>query len=137
MSIPDSLAPYVYILVLGALVLAFYFLYRLWQFITHTIDQLTHRRPKTIHLSSDVEVRLVPREWSIEPHEPDGPEQEALTPRELEVALLARDGLSNKDIGRELHISVKTVENHMTSVCKKLHIWSRSELKHLPRHLLH
>ncbi len=138
MSIPDSFAPYVYILVLLALALALFFLYRLWQFTAQTAHRLTHRRPKTVHLSDDTEMRLVsPREWTVEPEEPQESKSEELSSREIEVALLARDGLSNKAIARELHISIKTVETHMTSIGKKLHIRSRKELKHIPRDLLH
>jgi DNA-binding NarL/FixJ family response regulator len=43
-----------------------------------------------------------------------------LTRREAEVLRLVTAGLSNRDIARELHLSEKTVENHLTTVYGKL-----------------
>ncbi|WP_151073384.1 helix-turn-helix domain-containing protein, partial [Mycobacterium tuberculosis] len=40
----------------------------------------------------------------------------ALTPTELEVALLVGEGLSNKEIGVRLFISPRTVHSHLTHV---------------------
>ena len=40
---------------------------------------------------------------------------------------MATSGLSNKDIARELCLSVRTVQAHFTSVFKKLQVGSRSE----------
>ncbi|MEV4262514.1 LuxR family transcriptional regulator [Kribbella sp. NPDC049584] len=48
------------------------------------------------------------------------------------VGLLARDGLSNPEIGAELYISRHTVEWHMRKVFAKLDITSRKQLGHLP-----
>ena len=44
----------------------------------------------------------------------------SLTSREQQVTKLVADGLSNKDIGRELGISVRTVENHRAHAMSKL-----------------
>ena len=51
-----------------------------------------------------------------------------LTRRELEVARLAADGLSSRELGERLRISVRTVDNHLTTVYGKLGISSRAEL---------
>ena len=51
-----------------------------------------------------------------------------LTEQELNVARLARDGLTNRDIGARLFISSRTAEYHLHKVYQKLGINSRSEL---------
>ena len=54
---------------------------------------------------------------------------EALTARELEVATLAAQGLSNREIARSLYVTVKTVEWHLKHGFKKLGVSSRTELR--------
>jgi DNA-binding CsgD family transcriptional regulator len=51
-----------------------------------------------------------------------------LTPGELDAALQAAAGRSNKQIATDSHISVRTVENHLQHVYEKLGISSRREL---------
>ena len=51
-----------------------------------------------------------------------------LTQREREVLRLIARGYAYKEIAKELFISVKTVETHMSSVLRKLQLSSRHEL---------
>lgn len=56
------------------------------------------------------------------------PRPEALSDREREVAALGRDGLSNRQIAERLHLSVRTVENHMSRALRKLGYRTRADL---------
>jgi len=51
-----------------------------------------------------------------------------LAPQELQIARLAAEGLSNREIGQQLYLSHRTVSNHLYRIFPKLGITSRAEL---------
>jgi DNA-binding CsgD family transcriptional regulator len=58
---------------------------------------------------------------------PDARDQ--LTAQELQIAELASEGLSNREIGQQLYLSHRTVESHLYRIFPKLGISSRVQLR--------
>jgi len=56
-----------------------------------------------------------------------GRPSEHLSDREMDIIKLAAKGMSNKEIGDELHLSKRTVEGHLRSIFNKLGVGSRTE----------
>jgi DNA-binding NarL/FixJ family response regulator len=65
---------------------------------------------------------------SAEPAARIDPELDSLTAREHEVLLLIARGYTYKEIAARLHLSVKTIETHVSSVLRKLQLTNRNEL---------
>ena len=65
-------------------------------------------------------------------HDGDAPQRDEeldhLTPREREVLQLIARGYRYKEVAARLHLSVKTVESHVSAVLRKLQLSSRHEL---------
>jgi DNA-binding NarL/FixJ family response regulator len=59
---------------------------------------------------------------------PIDPEIDQLTAREREVLRFIARGYTYKEVARELHLSVKTVETHVSAVLRKLQLSNRREL---------
>ncbi|MCO8276738.1 LuxR C-terminal-related transcriptional regulator [Actinoplanes sp. TRM 88003] len=53
---------------------------------------------------------------------------DALTPQEQQIARLAADGLSNREIGERLFLSPRTVSTHLYRIYPKVNVRSRAEL---------
>jgi DNA-binding NarL/FixJ family response regulator len=54
--------------------------------------------------------------------------RERLTPKEVQVATLVWQGLTNREIGRIMGTSEQVIKNHLRSTFDKLGVWSRLEL---------
>jgi DNA-binding NarL/FixJ family response regulator len=59
---------------------------------------------------------------------PEATEGVQLTPRQREVIELISEGMSNKKIAAELHISVHTVKSHIRHIMKKLDLNTRLQI---------
>ncbi|MEV4005275.1 AAA family ATPase [Actinomadura sp. NPDC049753] len=53
-----------------------------------------------------------------------------LTPQELQIAQMAAQGLTNREIGKRLYISHRTVGAHLAKIYSKLGVTSRVQLHH-------
>ena len=51
-----------------------------------------------------------------------------LTPREEQVVALVADGLSNREVARELHLSEHTIKKYLSRIFEKIGVSSRVEL---------
>jgi DNA-binding NarL/FixJ family response regulator len=54
--------------------------------------------------------------------------RDGLTPKEIEVATMVWEGLTNREIGNLMGTSEQVVKNHLRSTFDKLGVWSRLEL---------
>jgi DNA-binding NarL/FixJ family response regulator len=61
-------------------------------------------------------------------HRHTPPAWDRLSPQELQIAQLAANGLSNREIGQQLYLSHRTVSSYLYRVFPKLGISSRSQL---------
>lgn len=71
--------------------------------------------------------RVVNRFAAPADQQPDTDALEQLTEREIEVLRLAARGLKNQDIARELTLSVRTVQTHLSNIFGKMDVGSRTE----------
>lgn len=73
----------------------------------------------------------VPRKGRGSATVPSGLRGAGVSSREMDVLLLLSDGLSNKDIAERLHVSVRTVESHVSSAMRKTATPNRAALSAL------
>ena len=76
------------------------------------------------------EFRRLSRETPFVPEE----ETADLTDRELEVLSLVAEGATDKEVAKQLCISLHTVKSHMRNILAKLHVSSRKEAARYARH---
>ena len=63
------------------------------------------------------------------------PELAGLSPRERDILTLIGDGLTNREIGKRLYLSEKTVKNHISRLLAKLGVQRRVQAAVLASHL--
>ncbi|MEV6739721.1 response regulator transcription factor [Streptomyces sp. NPDC051104] len=63
------------------------------------------------------------------------PELASLSPRERDILALIGDGLTNREIGKRLYLSEKTVKNHISRLLAKLGVQRRVQAAVLATHL--
>jgi ATP/maltotriose-dependent transcriptional regulator MalT len=80
------------------------------------LASLAERARLELRAAGESSSRRDPRPW------------DELTPQELQIARMAADGMSNREIGQQLYISHRTVSAHLYRLFPKLGITSRSQL---------
>lgn len=61
------------------------------------------------------------------------PQQDELSPREIEILRLIAEGASNRKIAEELILAEGTVKNHVSNILSKLHTENRTQAAYLAR----
>ncbi|MGQ4381672.1 LuxR C-terminal-related transcriptional regulator, partial [Streptomyces sp. SAS_267] len=79
------------------------------------------------------------RKLRADPAEEPAPSQElaGLSPRERDILALIGDGLTNREIGKELYLSEKTVKNHISRLLAKLGVQRRVQAAVMANQLEH
>jgi DNA-binding NarL/FixJ family response regulator len=54
--------------------------------------------------------------------------RERLTPKEIQIAILVWEGLTNREIGKLQGTTEQVIKNHLRSIFDKVGVWSRLEL---------
>jgi len=93
------------------------FLNRLRQNIGNHIHLLTELNPENFKSNRHIKMRYKKNMDALN-----------FTPREKEIVRLVKAGLTNKDIGRDLFISVNTVKKHLQNIYEKSNVSSKQEL---------
>jgi RNA polymerase sigma factor (sigma-70 family) len=75
------------------------------------------RAHRELRASGEAPRRRVPEAWA------------QLTPQELQIAQLAAEGLSNREIGERLYLSHRTVGSHLYRLFPKLGVTTRTQLR--------
>lgn len=75
--------------------------------------------------------RIVMRHMRRSPDAPESlPATQTLTEQELSIVQLIAEGLTNKEIGRELFLSPNTIKFHISNIMRKLDAKRRTEVVH-------
>jgi DNA-binding NarL/FixJ family response regulator len=78
--------------------------------------------------SSDIAARMM-NYFSAAPHKEANPALSELTGREMEILEFIAEGSTNSQIAAKLHLSAKTVANHISNILNKLQVTDRHQAK--------
>jgi two-component system, NarL family, sensor kinase len=93
------------------------------ELIKQSLDQAKELQQQILLLTGETEERKQDKNKDVRFHYPTSP----LTKRELEVLILIRKGLSNKQIGEQLFLAERTIKFHITAILSKLLANNRTE----------
>jgi DNA-binding NarL/FixJ family response regulator len=96
------------------------------------LEAMRHVLSGQIYVSSSMSARILEifsGRRALDARTPANP-VEGLTDREFEIYRLIGQGVSTRDIAKQLHLSVKTVEVHRLNIKTKLKLSTASELIH-------
>lgn len=80
------------------------------------------------------EVKEILSHWEFELTTNNKPNFNSLTKRELDVIAFIKDGLSSREIGEKLVLSLKTIEVHRYNILKKLNLRNTASLVNVMNH---
>jgi two-component system, NarL family, nitrate/nitrite response regulator NarL len=87
------------------------------------VDAVEGRMHCAPHIAAAMFARLARLKQEFDPQAP----LRALSSRESEILALVEQGRSNKEIARQLAISIATVKNHMHNILQKLQVGRRGQ----------
>jgi two-component system NarL family sensor kinase len=93
------------------------------QLIKQSLEHAEELQQQLLLITGEAEERKLDTNTRARFHYPTSP----LTNRELEVLMLIRKGLSNKQIGEQLFLAESTIKFHITSLLAKLLAGNRTE----------
>lgn len=93
------------------------------QLVRQSLQNIEELKQQLSLITGETVERRQDKNKSARFHYPSSP----LTNRELEVLMLIRKGLSNKQIAQQLFLSERTIKFHITSILSKLSAANRTE----------